>query len=85
MTRRAAFVACIIFPIGSPAKGACSVAPVPAKAAMVAMGLLDDDTLRAPLLPLADAPRERLTTLLRTLGLVEGGGRQELVADVVAA
>jgi 4-hydroxy-tetrahydrodipicolinate synthase len=59
--------------------------PVPAKAAMVAMGLLDDDMLRAPLLPLADAPRERLTTLLRTLGLVDGGGRQELVADEVAA
>ncbi len=53
--------------------------PVPAKAAMLAMGLLDDDTLRQPLLPLADAPRERLVTLLRGLGLVDGGGREPLV------
>jgi 4-hydroxy-tetrahydrodipicolinate synthase len=49
--------------------------PVPAKAGMLAMGLLDTDATRQPLLPLADAPRERLTTLLRTLGLVDGGGR----------
>ena len=59
--------------------------PVPAKAAMLAMGLLDDDTLRAPLLPLADAPRERLVGLLRGLGLVDGGGRQGQLAGVVAA
>jgi 4-hydroxy-tetrahydrodipicolinate synthase len=59
--------------------------PVPAKAAMMAMGLLDDDTLRAPLLPLAEAPRERLVGLLRGLGLVDGGGRQELLAEEVAA
>jgi 4-hydroxy-tetrahydrodipicolinate synthase len=50
--------------------------PVPAKAAMVAMGLLERDDLRAPLLPLADAPRERLVALLRAMGLVDGGGRQ---------
>jgi 4-hydroxy-tetrahydrodipicolinate synthase len=50
--------------------------PVPAKAALVAMGLLERDDLRAPLLPLADAPRLRLVELLRTLGLVDGGGRQ---------
>ena len=56
--------------------------PVPAKAAMLAMGLLDDDRLRQPLLPLADAPRERLTAILRDLGLVDGGGR---VAGGVAA
>jgi Dihydrodipicolinate synthetase family len=49
--------------------------PVPAKAAMFAMGLLDCDATRQPLLPLADAPRERLTALLRSLGLVDGGGR----------
>ena len=49
--------------------------PVPAKAAMLAMGLLDDDGTRAPLLPLDDAPRARLTTLLRGLGLVDAGGR----------
>ncbi len=45
--------------------------PVPAKAAMLAMGLIDDDTLRQPLLPLTDAPRERLVGLLRELGLVD--------------
>jgi 4-hydroxy-tetrahydrodipicolinate synthase len=50
--------------------------PVPAKAAMLAMGLLDDDTLRAPLLPLDVAPRERLLGILRSLGLVDGGGRE---------
>jgi 4-hydroxy-tetrahydrodipicolinate synthase len=49
--------------------------PVPAKAGMLAMGLLDRDTTRQPLLPLADAPRERMTALLRTLGLLDGGGR----------
>ncbi len=59
--------------------------PVPAKAAMLAMGLLDDDTLRQPLLPLDVAPRERLVALLRGLGLVAGGGRQALLADEVAA
>jgi 4-hydroxy-tetrahydrodipicolinate synthase len=50
--------------------------PVPAKAALLAMGLLERDDLRAPLLPLADPPRARLVELLRTLGLVDGGGRQ---------
>ncbi len=50
--------------------------PVPAKAAMAAMGLLERDDLRAPLLPLDDASRERLHALLRSLGLVDGGGRQ---------
>jgi 4-hydroxy-tetrahydrodipicolinate synthase len=59
--------------------------PVPAKAAMQAMGLLDGDTLRQPLLPLADGPRERLVTLLRALGLVEGGGRQDSIAEGAAA
>jgi 4-hydroxy-tetrahydrodipicolinate synthase len=59
--------------------------PVPAKAAMLAMGLLDDDTLRQPLLPLADGPRGRLVALLRSMGLVDGGGRQELVVEGVAA
>ena len=39
------------------------------------MGIIERDDLRAPLLPLADAPRERLVELLRTLGLVDGGGR----------
>ncbi|MEO5965475.1 MAG: 4-hydroxy-tetrahydrodipicolinate synthase [Candidatus Limnocylindrales bacterium] len=52
--------------------------PVPAKAAMLAMGLLERDDLRAPLLPLDAAPRERLTALLRTLGLVDEGGREPM-------
>jgi 4-hydroxy-tetrahydrodipicolinate synthase len=50
--------------------------PVPAKAAMLAMGLLDGDVLRAPLLPLEAAPRDRLVAILRGLGLVDGGGRE---------
>jgi 4-hydroxy-tetrahydrodipicolinate synthase len=54
--------------------------PVPAKAAMLAMGLLDDDTLRAPLLPLDVAPRERLLGILRALGLLDGGGRERVGA-----
>ena len=54
--------------------------PVPAKAAMLAMGLLDDDATRPPLLPLDAAPRERLTALLRSLGLLGEGGREGTVA-----
>ena len=48
--------------------------PVPAKAALLAMGLIERDDVRAPLLPLAAGPRARLVELLRTLGLVDGGG-----------
>jgi 4-hydroxy-tetrahydrodipicolinate synthase len=44
--------------------------PVPAKAALALMGLIDTDATRRPLLPLEDAPREALGRLLRTLGLV---------------
>jgi 4-hydroxy-tetrahydrodipicolinate synthase len=50
--------------------------PVPAKAVLEAMGLLDRDDPRAPLLPLAEGPREALTGLLRRLGLLDGGGRE---------
>lgn len=46
--------------------------PVPAKAALVAMGVLERDALRRPLLPLDDGPRARLTTLLGDLGLLDG-------------
>jgi len=57
--------------------------PVPAKAALVAMGILDSDTVRAPLLPLDDGPRAALADVLRTLGLVEpAGGR---IAPATAA
>lgn len=44
--------------------------PVPVKAAMLAMGLLETDTLRQPLLAMADAPRQRLGSLLDELGLL---------------
>jgi 4-hydroxy-tetrahydrodipicolinate synthase len=45
--------------------------PVPAKAALALMGLIASDAVRAPLLPLAAADRERLAATLRTLSLVE--------------
>ena len=52
--------------------------PVPVKAALVAMGLLDSDAVRAPLLTLDDEPRAALASLLRRLGVVEpSGGRIE--------
>jgi len=49
--------------------------PVPAKAALAAMGLLRSDAVRQPLLPLAEADRATLYALLRDAGLVESGGR----------
>jgi 4-hydroxy-tetrahydrodipicolinate synthase len=60
--------------------------PVPVKAALALMGLLETDSVRAPLLPLEDVARERLAGVLRAAGLVEAvGGRiaapeQEAVA-----
>lgn len=41
--------------------------PAPTKAAMAAMGLLHDE-LRLPLVPMTDAPRQRLLGVLRDLG-----------------
>jgi 4-hydroxy-tetrahydrodipicolinate synthase len=59
--------------------------PVPAKAALTLMGLLDSDAVRRPLLPLDDGPRARLAGILRTLGLVEAtGGRITAHAEAVA-
>jgi len=59
--------------------------PVPAKAALTLMGLLDADAVRRPLLPLDDGPRARLAGILRTLGLVEAtGGRIAAHAEAVA-
>ena len=50
--------------------------PVPVKAALALMGLLDGDAVRAPLLPLGDDPRAELAAVLRAGGLVEpAGGR----------
>lgn len=49
--------------------------PVPVKAALAMIGLVDE-TVRAPLLPLEGADREALAEVLRGLGLVERpGGR----------
>lgn len=50
--------------------------PVPAKAALVLMGLLDTDAVRGPLLPLDADGRAAMAATLRGLGLLEtGGGR----------
>jgi 4-hydroxy-tetrahydrodipicolinate synthase len=50
--------------------------PVPAKAAMALMGLLDGDAVRAPLLSLDADARATMAVTLRSLGLVEArGGR----------
>jgi 4-hydroxy-tetrahydrodipicolinate synthase len=50
--------------------------PVPVKAALTLMGLLDGDAVRAPLLPLDDDARAALAAVLRASGLVEpAGGR----------
>jgi len=48
--------------------------PVPAKAALVLMGLLETDMVRAPLLPLEPAGRAAMAITLRQLGLVEAAG-----------
>lgn len=50
--------------------------PVPVKAALMLMGLLDADAVRAPLLPLDDEARAAMGTLLRSTGLLDvAGGR----------
>jgi len=50
--------------------------PVPAKAALALMGLLETDTVRAPLLPLDPDARAAMAATLRGLGLLEAtGGR----------
>ena len=50
--------------------------PVPAKAALVLMGLLDSDAVRAPLLPIDPDGRAAMAVTLRGLGLLAtGGGR----------
>src|SRR3954453_13029013 len=45
--------------------------PVPVKAALVSMGLLETDAVRAPLLPLDADGRAAIAAILRDLGLVE--------------
>lgn len=50
--------------------------PVPVKAALTLMGLLETDAVRGPLLPLEPDARAAMAVMLRTLGLVEAtGGR----------
>ncbi len=52
--------------------------PVPVKAALQLMGLLEHDAVRAPLLPLEPAARNELAVTLRALGVVKSaGGRFE--------
>ncbi len=48
--------------------------PVPAKAALMLMGLLEGDAVRAPLLPLEADARAAMAVLLRSLGLLESAG-----------
>jgi 4-hydroxy-tetrahydrodipicolinate synthase len=48
--------------------------PVPAKAALAMMGILETDAVRAPLLPLDTGPREQLAEILHAAGLVEAAG-----------
>ncbi len=58
--------------------------PVPVKAALALMGLLDGDAVRAPLLPLDDGPRAALAETLRGLGLVEPVGGRLVANEAVA-
>jgi 4-hydroxy-tetrahydrodipicolinate synthase len=60
--------------------------PVPVKAAMALMGLLDGDAVRAPLLPLDGDARAALAVTLRSLGLVDprGGRILETAREAVA-
>ena len=48
--------------------------PVPVKAALRQMGLLDSDAVRAPLLPLDPDGNAAMAVTLRGLGLLESGG-----------
>ena len=57
--------------------------PVPAKAALALMGLLDGDAVRQPLLPLDDVARHELARTLRSLGLVEAAGGRITAAAAV--
>jgi len=59
--------------------------PVPAKAALLAMGLIGSDATRRPLLPLDAGPREALAGLLRTLGLVAPSAGRSVAPRVPGA
>jgi 4-hydroxy-tetrahydrodipicolinate synthase len=60
--------------------------PIPAKTALMLMGLLDGDAVRAPLLPMDADGRAAMAVTLRALGLVEaGGGRMSAVQRAAVA
>ena len=56
--------------------------PVPVKAALALMGILETDAVRAPLLPLESDARASMAGLLRSLGLVESVGGRDAGAIV---
>ena len=59
--------------------------PVPAKAALALMGLIESDAVRGPLLTLDAESRARMGDTLRSLGLVEAiGGRMQAPIGVSA-
>ena len=59
--------------------------PVPVKAALELMGLLDTDAVRLPLLPLTPESHATLGATLRTLGLIDAaGGRMRNLVEVSA-
>jgi 4-hydroxy-tetrahydrodipicolinate synthase len=59
--------------------------PVPVKAALALMGLIEGDAVRGPLLPLDAGSRTALGETLRSLGLVEAvGGRMQSPIEVPA-
>jgi 4-hydroxy-tetrahydrodipicolinate synthase len=60
--------------------------PVPAKAALTMMGILEGDAVRAPLLPLDTGPRAQLAEVLLAAGLVESvGGRMGVTREEAIA
>jgi 4-hydroxy-tetrahydrodipicolinate synthase len=60
--------------------------PVPAKAALSMMGILEGDAVRAPLLPLDAGPRAQLAEVLLAAGLVESvGGRMGVAREEAIA
>src|SRR6185295_13781179 len=59
--------------------------PVPVKAALALMGLLEADAVRLPLLPLAPSSRVELLATLRELGLAEAAGGRIRARDEVPA
>jgi len=44
--------------------------PIPVKAAMKMMGILESDTVRSPLAPIAEANRTKLEAILRECALI---------------